>query len=57
MLYHLFEYLQNTYDVPGASLFQYISFRAAMAAIMSLLVSLVFGERIIRIIKIISCCL
>tara|TARA_B100000214_G_scaffold51522_1_gene32606 strand:+ start:7450 stop:8664 length:1215 start_codon:yes stop_codon:yes gene_type:complete len=51
MLYHLFEYLQSTYDFPGASLFQYISFRAAMAAIMSLLVSLVFGETIIRIIK------
>ena len=51
MLYHLFEYLQATYDFPGASLFQYISFRAAMAAIMSLLVSLVFGETIIRIIK------
>ena len=51
MLYHLFEYLQVTYDFPGASLFQYISFRAAMATIISLLVSLVFGERIIRMIK------
>ena len=51
MLYHLFEYLQVTYDFPGASLFQYISFRAAMATIISLLVSLVFGESIIRMIK------
>ncbi len=51
MLYHLFEYLQVTYDFPGASLFQYISFRAAMATIISLLVSLVFGKSIIRMIK------
>tara|TARA_B100001758_G_scaffold243068_1_gene252284 strand:+ start:1046 stop:2260 length:1215 start_codon:yes stop_codon:yes gene_type:complete len=51
MLYYLFEYLQNTYDFPGASLFQYISFRASLAIITSLLVSLVFGGRIIRLIQ------
>lgn len=51
MLYHLFEYLQNTYDFPGAGLFQYISFRAAMAVITSLLVSLVFGGKIINLIQ------
>ena len=51
MLYYLFEYLQITYDLPGAGLFKYISFRAAMAAITSLLVSLVFGGRIINLIK------
>ena len=51
MLYYLFEYLQNTYDFPGAGLFQYISFRAAMAIITSLLVSLVFGGKIINIIR------
>ena len=51
MLYYLFEYLQNTYDFPGAGLFQYISFRAAMAIITSLLVSLVFGSKIINIIR------
>ena len=51
MLYYLFEYLQITYDFPGASLFQYISFRASLAIITSLLVSLVFGGRIIRLIQ------
>ncbi len=51
MLYNLFEYLQSAYNFPGAGLFQYISFRAAMAAITSLLVSLVFGGYIIRLIQ------
>tara|TARA_B100000902_G_C27315593_1_gene921116 strand:- start:418 stop:1632 length:1215 start_codon:yes stop_codon:yes gene_type:complete len=51
MLYNLFEYLQIAYNFPGAGLFQYISFRAAMAAITSLLVSLVFGGYIIRLIQ------
>jgi len=51
MLYYLFEYLQNSYDFPGAGLFQYISFRASLAIITSLLVSLVFGGRIIRLIQ------
>ena len=51
MLYYLFEYLQSTYNFPGAGLFQYISFRAALAVITSLIVSLVFGGRIIRYIE------
>jgi len=51
MLYYLFEYLQSSYDFPGAGLFQYISFRAAMAIITSLLVSLVFGGKIINVIR------
>lgn len=51
MLYYLFEYLQSTYDFPGAGLFQYISFRASLAIITSLLVSLVFGSRIIKLIQ------
>ncbi len=51
MLYYLFEYLQSAYDFPGAGLFQYISFRAALAVITSLLVSLVFGGKIIDLIK------
>ena len=51
MSYYLFEYLQSAYDFPGAGLFQYISFRAAMAVITSLLVSLVFGGKIIRFIQ------
>ena len=51
MLYYLFEHLQSAYDFPGAGLFQYISFRAAMAIITSLLVSLVFGGKIINMIR------
>ena len=48
MLYHLFTYLHEVYDLPGAGVFQYISFRAAMAVITSLLVSMIFGKRIIH---------
>ena len=51
MLYYLFNYLDKTFDFPGAGVFQYISFRAAMALIFSLLISLVFGKRIIEIIR------
>ena len=51
MVYYLFEYLENTYQFPGAGVFQYISFRAALAVITSLLVSMVFGGRIIKLIR------
>ena len=51
MLYYLFEFLENHYDLPGAGVFQYISFRSALAIITSLLVSLVFGGRIINLIR------
>ncbi len=51
MFYHLFEFLENTYHFPGAGVFQYISFRAALAVITSLLVSMVFGGRIINLIR------
>lgn len=47
MLVHLFEYLKKTYDLPGAGLFQYISFRAGVAMILSLIISLIIGRRII----------
>ena len=47
MLYYLFTYLQEAFNFPGAGVFQYISFRAAMAVILSLLISLIFGKRII----------
>jgi phospho-N-acetylmuramoyl-pentapeptide-transferase len=50
MLYHLFEYLQ-TIDFPGAGLFQYISFRAGMAIMVSLLISMVFGGKLIRMLQ------
>src|SRR4051812_29449919 len=49
MFYYLFDFLHKQFDVPGAGVFQYISFRAAMALIVSLLISLVFGKRIIRL--------
>jgi len=49
MLYYLFGYLDRMFDLPGAGVFQYISFRAALAVILSLLISLVFGKRIIRL--------
>ena len=51
MLYNLFEYLNEVYDFPGAGVFQYISFRSAMALITSLIVSLLFGGKIINLIK------
>lgn len=47
MLYYLFEYLDATYDLPGAGVFQYITFRAAMAIITSLVISMLFGKRLI----------
>jgi phospho-N-acetylmuramoyl-pentapeptide-transferase len=51
MLYYLFEYLEQQYQFPGASLFGYLSFRAAVAIILSLLISTIFGKRIIRFLQ------
>ena len=51
MLYYLFEYLEQEFQLPGASLFQFISFRASIAIIFSLLVSLIFGKQIIRLLQ------
>ena len=51
MLYYLFEYLENQYQIPGASLFTYISFRAAAAVITSLLISTIFGRKIINFLR------
>ena len=48
MLFYLFKYLHDAYSLPGAGLFQYLSFRAAMALITSLLISLVFGAQWIK---------
>ena len=47
MLYYLFEYLEQQYQLPGASVFQFITFRAALAIILSLLFSTIFGKKII----------
>jgi phospho-N-acetylmuramoyl-pentapeptide-transferase len=51
MLYYLFEYLDKQIDFPGAGVFQYISFRASLAIILSLLISMVFGHRLINALR------
>ena len=51
MLYYLFEYLETELGIPGAGLFQYISFRSGLAIILSLIISIVFGKRIISSLK------
>ncbi|HPE34676.1 MAG TPA: phospho-N-acetylmuramoyl-pentapeptide-transferase [Bacteroidales bacterium] len=51
MFYHLFGYLEKLYDFPGAGLFQYISFRAGAAVITSLVISLLFGKKLINFLK------
>lgn len=51
MLYYLFDYLDKTFDFPGAGMFQYISFRAALAVITSLTISLLFGKSLINYLK------
>ena len=51
MLYYFFEYLDQNFDLPGTGVFQYITFRSAAAVILSLLLSMVFGKRIINIIR------
>ena len=52
MLYYLFNFLEYNYQIPGAGLFQYISFRAAFALIFSLIISIFFGRKIIKILTI-----
>lgn len=47
MLYYLFDYLENEFNLAGAGVFQYISFRASMAIILSLVISLLFGKSLI----------
>ena len=51
MLYYLFEYLHKVLNVPGAGVFQYITFRSALALILSLLISTIFGKRIINFLR------
>jgi phospho-N-acetylmuramoyl-pentapeptide-transferase len=51
MLYYLFDFLDKTYDLPGAGLFQFITFRAAMTAITSLFIATYFGRRIIEFLR------
>ena len=51
MFYFLFEYLENQFQLTGASLFQYISFRSSLAFIFSLFISILFGKKIISFLK------
>ena len=52
MLYYLFEYLEQQYQFPGASLFGYISFRSATALITALLISTIFGKKVIEFLRV-----
>jgi phospho-N-acetylmuramoyl-pentapeptide-transferase len=51
MLYYLFDYLDREYDLIGAGVFQYISFRAGMTAFVSLLITIFFGKDLIRFLR------
>src|SRR5262245_11905229 len=51
MLYYLFQYLHNHLHVPGTGAFQYITFRAGLAIILSLTISLVYGTRLIDVLR------
>ncbi len=51
MLYYLFEYLEKQYQFPGATLFQFLTFRAAMAVLLSLILATAFGKKIIVFLK------
>ena len=51
MFYYLFKYLEETFNFPGAGLFEYISFRAALAITTSLIISLLFGKSLINYLK------
>ncbi len=51
MLYYLFDYLDTHFDLPGTGVFQYITFRSGAAVLLFLLLSMVFGKRIINFIR------
>jgi len=51
MFYYLFHYLDHHFNIPGAGVFQYISFRAALALLSSLIITMMFGKRIINYIR------
>lgn len=51
MLYYLFSYIDRQFDFPGAGVFQYISFRAGAAAVLSLLITITFGKRLINFLR------
>lgn len=51
MLYYFFQYLDKTLDIPGTGVFQYITFRSGLAIILSLMISTIFGKRIINFLR------
>ncbi|MCA1966560.1 MAG: phospho-N-acetylmuramoyl-pentapeptide-transferase [Flavobacterium sp.] len=51
MLYYIFQYLDKAFDVPGAGVFQYITFRSALAFILSLLIATIYGKKIINYLR------
>lgn len=51
MLYYIFQYLDKAFDVPGAGVFQYITFRSALAFILSLLIATIYGKKIINFLR------
>ncbi len=51
MLYYLFQYLEQQYHLPGATLFQFLTFRAALAVLLSLVLATVYGKRVINFLK------
>jgi phospho-N-acetylmuramoyl-pentapeptide-transferase len=51
MLYHLFDFLHRNYHIPGIGVFQYISFRAGMATLVSLLIAMIFGGKLIEVLR------
>jgi len=51
MLYYLFTYLDKQFNIPGAGVFQYISFRAGVAAVLSLLITITLGSRLISFLR------
>ncbi len=51
MLYYIFDYIEKNFDLPGAGLFQYISFRAGAAALLSLMITIIFGEKLIHYLR------
>lgn len=51
MLYYLFSYLDRNYDLPGTGLFEFLTFRASLAVILSLFIATVYGKKIIRFLR------
>ena len=51
MLYHLFDYLSEHFDIPGSGMMQYLSFRSVMAVVTALLIVIFFGKSIIKVLQ------